>query len=97
MAQALCVATAGQHCAVVAVGDGHTTLGLQGPGAATLLARGCPLDLHPRAFAAGAMAQTHIAKANATVLCMQPGEHFQIIVRRSFADYLFRWLCEAGS
>ncbi|HEX7373523.1 MAG TPA: sarcosine oxidase subunit gamma family protein, partial [Steroidobacteraceae bacterium] len=40
----------GQHSAVVDVGHGNTTLLLQGPASAELLARGCPLDLHPRAF-----------------------------------------------
>ncbi len=86
----------GQHCAVVDVGDGNTTLAVQGPGAADLLSRGCPLDLHPRAFPTGALAQSHVAKASATVLCLHSGSHFELTVRRSFADYLFRWLCAAG-
>ena len=87
----------GQHCSVVPVGNGNTTLTVQGPGAVDLLSRGCPLDLHPRAFPAGALAQTHIAKAGATVLCLQASVSFELTVRRSFADYLFRWLCEAGA
>jgi len=84
------------HSAVVDVGHGSTTLTLRGPGAAALLARGCPLDLHPRVFGAGALAQTHLAKASVTVLCLAPATHFELTVRRSFADYLFRWLCAAG-
>ena len=96
IASALRAALAGIHSAVVDVGHGSTTLTLRGPGAADLLARGCPLDLHPRAFGAGALAQTHIAKASATVLCLAPAAHFELTVRRSFADYLFRWLCAAG-
>jgi sarcosine oxidase, subunit gamma len=87
----------GQHCAVVDVGHGNTTLLLQGPASAELLARGCPLDLHPRVFGTGALAQTHIAKASATVLCLYAGIQYEITVRRSFADYLARWLCEAGT
>ena len=86
----------GVHSAVVDVGHGNTTLTLQGPAAADLLARGCPLDLHARVFPAGALAQTHVAKASATVLCLAAGTHFELTVRRSFADYLFRWLCAAG-
>jgi len=96
VAAALHDALQGQHHAVVEVGDGNTTLVLQGPGAADLLARGCPLDLHPRAFPTGALAQSHVAKANVTLLCLQGGSHFELTVRRSFADYLFRWLCAAG-
>ncbi|MEY4882359.1 MAG: hypothetical protein RIS34_213, partial [Pseudomonadota bacterium] len=64
-------ALAGQHSAVVQVGSGNTSLALQGPVAADLLARGCPLDLHPRVFKAGSLAQTHIAKAGAIVLCLE--------------------------
>lgn len=86
----------GQHYAVVQVGSGNTTLTLQGPGAADLLARGCPLDLHPRVFGTGALAQSHIAKANVVLLCLQAGQSYEITVRRSFASYLFNWLCEAG-
>jgi len=96
MAAALQSALRGMHSAVVDVGHGSTTVMLQGPGSAELLARGCPLDLHPRVFSTGALAQTHIAKASATVLCLYAGIQYEITVRRSFADYLVRWLCEAG-
>ena len=96
IAIALGAALQGVHSAVVDVGHGNTTLTLEGPAAADLLARGCPLDLHARVFPAGALAQTHIAKASATVLCLAAGTHFELTVRRSFADYLFRWLCAAG-
>ena len=96
IATALGAALQGVHSAVVDVGHGNTTLKLEGPAAADLLARGCPLDLHARVFPAGALAQTHVAKASATVLCLAAGTHFELTVRRSFADYLFRWLCAAG-
>jgi sarcosine oxidase, subunit gamma len=93
----LSAALQGRHFALVRVGDGNTTLTVQGAGAADLLARGCPLDLHPRAFPSGSLAQSHIAKAGAIVLCLQATHSFELTVRRSFADYLFRWLCEAGA
>ena len=93
---ALQTALAGMHHAVVRVGDGNTTFLVKGAAAADLLARGCPLDLHPSVFKAGSVAQTHVAKAGATIVCVQAGEHFEMTVRRSFADYLYRWLCEAG-
>ena len=86
----------GQHHALIRVSDGNTTLTVRGPAAADLLSRGCPLDLHSRVFPAGSLAQTHIAKAGATVLCLEATSNFELTVRRSFADYLFRWLCEAG-
>jgi len=97
MENALRTALAGQHVSLVPVGHGFTTLTVQGAGAGALLARGCPLDFHARSFAAGAVAQSHVAKAGATILCLATGTHFELTVRRSFADYLFRWLCEAGA
>jgi sarcosine oxidase subunit gamma len=90
-------ALAGKHVSLVPVGHGFTTLTVQGAGAAALLARGCPLDFHPRAFAAGAVAQSHVAKTGATIVCLEAGTHFELTVRRSFADYLYRWLGEAGA
>lgn len=93
---ALQAALQGLHSAVVDVGHGYTTLMLQGPASADLLARGCPLDLHPRAFGTGALAQSHVAKASVTLLCLYAGIQYEITVRRSFAHYLARWLCEAG-
>ena len=93
---ALRQALAGQHFAVVNVGHGNTVLRIQGPGAADLLARGCPLDFHASVFATGQVAQSHISRANATILCKQAGSHYEVTVRRSFADYLFRWLCAAA-
>ena len=96
IADALRTALQGVHSAVVDVGHGNTTFALQGPGAADLLARGCPLDLHPRGFPTGALAQSHIAKAGATLLCLQAGSHYEVTLRRSFADYLFHWLSAAG-
>ena len=97
MADALRSALAGQHASVVELGSGNTSFILQGPAAAELLARGCPLDLHPRAFPSGAVAQSHIARSAALIHCVAAGVHFEITVRRSFANYLYRWLCEAGS
>ena len=96
MTSALAGALQGRHSAIIEVGHGNTTLSVQGAGAADLLSRGCPLDLHARVFPGGSLAQTHIAKANATLLCLQAGTSYELTVRRSFANYLFHWLCAAG-
>ena len=94
---ALRAALVGKHISVVQIGSGNTTFTLQGPAAADLLARGCPLDLHAGKFPDGALAQSHIAKANVVLYCLKAETSFEITVRRSFAEYLFKWLCEAGS
>ena len=94
---ALRAALVGKHFSVVQVGSGNTTLSVQGAAAADLLSRGCPLDLHARAFPDGSLAQSHIAKANVVLYCLKAETSFEVTVRRSFAEYLFKWLCEAGS
>jgi sarcosine oxidase subunit gamma len=94
---ALRAALVGKHISVVQVGSGNTTFSVQGAAAADLLSRGCPLDLHARAFPDGSLAQSHIAKANIVLYCVKAETSFEVTVRRSFAEYLFKWLCEAGS
>ena len=51
------------HAAVTDVSAGQTTIRLRGDHARELLAKGCSLDLHPRAFGPGRCAQTNVAKS----------------------------------
>ena len=97
MEAAIRAALPGVHFSVVQIGSGNTTFSVQGPAAADLLSRGCPLDLHARSFPDGSLAQSHVAKANVVILCRKAEQSYELTVRRSFADYLFKWLCEAGS
>jgi heterotetrameric sarcosine oxidase gamma subunit len=52
----------------------------------TLLASGCPLDLHPRTWRSGMCAQTLFAKA--PVILHERAESTGLLVRPSFADYV---------
>ena len=72
-----------------------TGLGLSGPAARDVLAAGCALDLHPRAFGPGRSAQTHLAKTR--MLFLQTGDDptYEIWVRNSFARYTAEWLIDA--
>jgi sarcosine oxidase subunit gamma len=82
--------------AVTDVTCGHTTLAIEGEGAREFLARGCPLDLHPREFRPGQCAQSHIAKTNVLLLQRDAKPTFEIVVKRSFADYLLHRLTQSG-
>lgn len=55
-----------------------------GPGAATLINSGCPLDLHPRAFAPGSCAQSVFGHVGA-LLYRHANHDFSLFVARSFA------------
>ncbi len=61
-----------------------------------VLARGCPLDLHPRAFKPGQCAQSHYFKSS-IVLIPTGDDAFEIVVRRSFADYFVRIMLDAAA
>lgn len=72
----------------------RTTLELSGPAARQVLEKGCPLDLHPRAFAVGTAYVTVIGSV-AVVLWKVADEVYRILPRSSFADFLGRWLIDA--
>jgi sarcosine oxidase subunit gamma len=86
----------GVFCAVVDNSSGLTMLHVTGDNAAALLATDCPFDLHPREFKHGQCAQTRLAKAGMTISPLADGAGFEVIIRRSFADYLLLWLQDAA-
>jgi len=89
-------ALAGVFSSVVDNSSGLTTLHITGDNAAALLATDCPLDLHAREFKAGQCAQTRLAKAGMTLSPLANETGFEVIIRRSFADYLLLWLQDAA-
>jgi sarcosine oxidase, subunit gamma len=64
---ALREALAEVHAAVTDLTDGRVAFRLAGPSARDVLAKGCPLDLHPRAFPPGRCAQSLLAKASVLI------------------------------
>lgn len=83
-------ALAGLHHAVTDVSSGYTVLHLSGTPARDVLAQGCPLDLHPRAFARGACAGSHFFKASVWLWQTDDAPVYELLVRRSFMGYV--WL-----
>ncbi|MFF3326270.1 sarcosine oxidase subunit gamma [Streptomyces sp. NPDC002889] len=87
-----------EPAAVTDVSAQRTTLLVTGPRARDLLAHGCPLDLHPRAFGPGRCAQTTLARAQIVLIARdEPRAGFWLLVRSSFAGYLADWLLDAAS
>ena len=89
-------ALGGVFSSVVDNSSGLTKVQISGDNAGALLATDCPLDLHPREFRPGQCAQTRLAKAGMLIAPLAQGNGFEIIIRRSFADYLLRWLQDAA-
>jgi sarcosine oxidase subunit gamma len=92
----LLAALKGVFCSVVDNSSGLTMLHITGDTAAALLATDCPFDLHPREFKPGQCAQTRLAKAGMTISPLADNAGFEVIIRRSFADYLLLWLQDAA-
>jgi sarcosine oxidase subunit gamma len=86
-----------KHASMNVVTGGLVAMRISGKHSAELLARGCTLDLHPRSFAVGQCAQTGIAKASILIARVDDAPTFDVIVRRSFAEYLALWLQRAGT
>ena len=72
----------------------RTTFELAGRSARAVLEKGCPLDLHPRAFAVGSAYVTLIG-AVPVLLWKVAEQEYRILPRSSFADFLGRWLLDA--
>jgi sarcosine oxidase subunit gamma len=93
---ALYRAGAGALVTTVDLSANRTTLELTGAQAPDALAKGCALDLHPRAFAAGACAQTLVARAQVVLDQVDDRPTYRLHVRGSFAAYLASWLLDAA-
>jgi sarcosine oxidase subunit gamma len=83
---------AGQHFALTDVSGGQTALHLHGNHVRDVLAKGCPIDFHPRVFGIGQCAQSHLGKAPILIGQIEEQPYFELIVRRSFAEYVWTWL-----
>lgn len=60
-----------------------------------VFAKGCSLDLHSRSFDVSKCAQSLIASVGVIIRQIDSTPSFELIVRRSFAEYLVNWLYDA--
>ncbi|ORM71709.1 sarcosine oxidase subunit gamma [Pantoea rwandensis] len=94
--QRLRAALGDAHYAIVNVSGGQTLLELSGKHAAELLKKSVVYNVHPHNFPVGKGVMTCFAKAS--VILRRPSEdRWELVVRRSFADYSYRWLLDAGA
>ena len=86
----------GKHFAVTDVSSGYHLLTLAGSGARSMLAQGCPLDLHPSKFGLGQCAGSHFFKASLWLWPAADEDKFELLVRRSFAPYVSSMIKKAS-
>ncbi len=87
----------GLFATLTKLGSAQTIIRVSGLHAIAFLSRGIAIDLDPSGFKPGQCVQTIMAHTNVTVLNHSQEESiFDLIVRRSFADHLWRWLLDVG-
>ena len=84
------------HAAVNDVSGGYVVVRLSGERTRDLFAKGCTIDFHGDVFKTGDCAQSGLGKAVVLFGLLDDGPTFDVIVRRSFSDYLVRWLQRSG-
>jgi sarcosine oxidase subunit gamma len=83
------------HFAVVDISGGQTIIKLSGEAVQMVLKKSSVYDFHSSHFQVGRCVQTTFAKA--TALISKTGDNaFNLVIRRSFADYIFRWIIDAA-
>lgn len=82
--------------AVTDVSGGQTIIRLTGASSSDVLLKGCSLDLHQRSFSTGRCAQTLVAGMGVTIIHVDDTPTFDLIVRRSLAEYLACWIEDAS-
>ena len=88
------------HIAIVNVSGGYTIIELSGADARTVLMKSTGYDVHPEHFGKGKVVNTTFAKAQVTIGALDVSDtdaRYELIVRRSFTDYLWLWLQRASA
>jgi sarcosine oxidase subunit gamma len=77
--------------------DGRGVLRLSGPRVRDVLAKGLPIDLHPRAFAPGDAATSIISHIGVQLWQVDGEPTYDIAFFRSFAGSFWHWLAESAA
>lgn len=80
---------------IVDVSANRTVLEISGSAARDVLEKGCPTDLHPRAFADGTAITTTLARVP-VLLWKVDATRFRVMPRASLARYVAAWLLDAA-
>lgn len=93
--------TVGDLASVVDQSDGYAVLRISGPRVRDALAKGVPLDLHPRAFQVGDVAATVVSHIGTTFWRLDDRQDgapvFEFVIFRSLATSFWHWLDESAS
>lgn len=82
--------------ALVDVSHGFCVLRLEGAGARALLARLCPIDVHPAAFAPGHCSSSNLEGHRVLIDVPDDGPAFELFVERSYSLSFWECLVDAA-
>ncbi|MET0277223.1 MAG: sarcosine oxidase subunit gamma family protein [Pseudorhodoplanes sp.] len=86
----------GRRMAITDQSAARAVLVLEGARVRDLLAKGCPVDLHPRSFLRGDAAVTIIAGIGAQLWQADGSDALYIVVARSMAGSFWSWLTHSA-
>lgn len=86
-----------EHASIVDQTHARLILRLAGPRVRDALAKGLPIDLHPRAFAPGDTALTVLSTVNVQIWQLGTAPTYDLSVARGFAGSIWNWLVASAS
>ena len=90
-------ALGGKACQVTNITNNYTVIELSGDKARDVLQKLSTLDLDASIFGPGSVAGTTLAHSNVVLACrLDAPDTFDILIRRSHADYLWCLIADAG-
>lgn len=90
-------AVVGDVASVVDQSDGRVVVRLGGQSARDVLAKGVPIDLHPRAFRPGDVAITHASHIGIILWQLDDAPTYEVALFRSYGQSFAHWLDEAAA
>ncbi len=79
------------HFSIVNVSGGQTVLTLSGEHAREVLMKSTPYDVSDHNFPVAKVVTSVMAKSQA-IICRKSDTTWELIIRRTFSDYLWLWL-----
>jgi sarcosine oxidase subunit gamma len=87
----------GAFAALVDLSHAYLTLRLEGPQVRAVLAKGVPVDVHPRVFASGDVAATQVAQVAVRIAQISEAPSYDILVPATFAESFWDWLTASAA
>ena len=80
---------------LIDLSHGRTVLRVAGRSSGDLLAKGCGIDIHPRAFPVGRCAQSLLGQVGVLVHAVDEAPSFDLYVARSYALTVWEWVTDS--